>query len=154
MNPLALLGLKALAVAAAIAALLYGIHRLDESRQQIGYERRVTEDNAALVKAQAEARETERQLNQKLEVARNEAIKRNQDIRRAAAAAADADERLRIALNTIRNSVPRDPAGAAADAPAALAELLGDCAGEYRRLAEAADGHASDVRTLSEGWPK
>jgi len=28
------------------------------------------------------------------------------------------------------------------------------CTARYQRLAEAADGHASDVQTLTEGWPR
>lgn len=158
MNPLAMIGLKALAVAAALAALGYGIHRLDESRQQIGYERRVAEDNAALVQAQAAARATERALNLKLETARHDATTRDTELRAAAAAARTAHDRLRIALDAIRAAEPRhlpgDPGAAQPDPAATLAQLLGDCAGRYRDVAEAADGHASDARTLIEGWPR
>jgi hypothetical protein len=69
MNPLVVLGLKALGVLAAIGLLLWSIHAIDQSRQQIGYDRRVAEDNGDLVKAQAEALATERELNRKLEEA-------------------------------------------------------------------------------------
>jgi predicted Holliday junction resolvase-like endonuclease len=86
MNPLVVLGLKALGVLAAIGLLLWSIHAIDQSRQQIGYDRRVAEDNGDLVKAQAEALATERELNRKLEEARNEATKRDQVITRHAAA--------------------------------------------------------------------
>lgn len=154
MNPLAILGLKALAVLAAIGALLWGIHQLDESRQAIGYGRRVAEDNAELVKAQAAARDKERQLNQRLETAEHEKVQREQDIRRHAAAAADAAGRLRIALDTIKRGVPGDTASAGDQRAGALAELFGDCAERYRGLAEKADRHASDARALSEGWPR
>ncbi|MFA6310585.1 MAG: DUF2514 family protein [Sterolibacterium sp.] len=154
MNPLTILGLKALAVLAAIGTLLWGIHTLDQSRQQIGYDRRVAEDNAALIRATAAARERERTLNQQLETAKNDATKRDQDIRSHAAAAATASDRLRIALDTIRRGVPGDPAQAGPQRTSTLAELLGDCADRYRGVAEKADRHASDARTLSEGWPK
>ena len=154
MTPLALLGLKAVGVGAVLLAVTLGVNALDKSRQQIGYDRRVAEDNAALVKAQDEARETERELRAKLEGARNEAAKRAQDSRRAAAAAADAGERLRIALDTIRKGLSGHPGAASADATHALATVLGECADKYRHLAEAADGHANDARTLIEGWPR
>lgn len=155
MNPLTLLGLKALGVLAAIAALWWGIHAIDQSRQQIGYDRRVAENNADLIKAQADALATERELNRKLEDARNEATKRDQVITRHAAAAGTAAEQLRIALDTIRRSrLPGDPAGPGDQRTDTLAELLGDCADRYRGVAEKADRHASDARTLSEGWPK
>lgn len=154
MNPLAIIGLKALAIAAAIGALLWGIHVLDQSRQQIGYDRRVAEDNAALIKAQGEALAAERELNRKLEDARNEATKRDQTIARNAAAAGLAVEQLRHELAPHRDRLPGDPAGAGDPRSGALAELLGDCAERYRGMAEAADRHASDARSLSEGWPR
>lgn len=154
MNPLAILGLKALAVLGAIGALLWGIHTLDQSRQQIGYDRRVAEDNAALIKAQEEALATERALNQKLEIARNEATKRDQAIARNAAAAGLAVEQLRHELAPIRDRLPGDPAGPGDQRASTLAELLGDCADRYRGVAQKADRHASDARTLSEGWPR
>lgn len=155
MNPLTILGLKALGVLAAIGALWWGIHTLDQSRQQIGYDRRVSEDNADLIKAQAAALATERELNRKLEDARNEATKRDQVITRHAVAAGTAAGQLRIALDTInRSRLPGDPAGPSDQRTGTLAELLGDCADRYRDVAEKADRHASDVRTLSEAWPK
>jgi hypothetical protein len=157
MNPLTILGLKALAVLGAIGALLWGIHTLDQSRQQIGYDRRVAEDNAALIKAQADALAAERAMTQKLEDARNDATKRQQEITRHAAAAGTASEQLRLALDTIRSTahrLPGDPGGAGDQRAGTLAELLGDCADRYRGVAQKADRHASDARTLIEGWPK
>ncbi len=154
LSPLAMLGLKALAAAAALAALLWAIHALDMSRQQIGYDRRVAEDNAALIKAQADALDQERHLNRKLEDARNEATKRDQTTARTAAAAGLAVDGLRHELAAYRRSLPADPARPGDPRADAIAELFGDCAGHYRDLAEKADRHASDARTLSEGWPK
>ncbi len=154
MNPLAILGIKALAVLAAIGALLWGIHTLDMSRQQIGYDRRVAEDNVALIKAQADALDQERTLNRKLETARNEATKRDQTNARNAAAAGLAVDGLRNELDAYRRSLPGDPTSPGDQRAATLAELFGDCADRYRGLAEKADRHARDARTLSEGRPR
>lgn len=156
MNPLApyLWLIKLLAILAALGAAAWGVHALDQSRQQIGYDRRVAEDNVALIKATDDARERERLLNNKLETAQHDAITRDQDIRRHAAAAATAGDRLRIALDTLRRGVPGHPPGASPDPTGTLAELFGDCTDRYRGLAETADRHASDARTLSEAWPK
>ncbi len=156
MNPLAILGIKALVVMGALAMLAWGVHALDQSRQQIGYDRRVAEDNAALLKAQDDALLKERALNRKLEEARNDATKRDQIITRHAAAVRTADEQLRIALDAIRDrrGLPGDPASPSDQRAGTLAELFGDCADRYRGLAEKADRHASDSRTLSDGWPK
>lgn len=154
MNPLAILGLKALAVLAALGALLWGIHALDQSRQQIGYDRRVAEDNAALIQAQADALATERQLNRKLEDARNAATQRDQTIARTAAAAGLAVAGLRDELDAYRRGLSADPGSPGDPRAATVAELFGDCADRYRDLAKKADGHASEVRTLIDGWPR
>lgn len=157
-NPLApYMGLiRLLAVGAAIAGVVWGIHALDQSRQQIGYDRRVAEDNAALLTAQEDARTKEQELNTKLEVARNEATQRQIESRRAADAARTASDRLRVALDTIRTTgnVPGNTGSAGPDTTATLAELLGVCTERYRSLAEKAVGHTNDVRTLSQGWPR
>jgi len=158
MNPLAILGIKALAIAGSIGTLLWAVNALDQNRQQIGYDRRLAEDNAALIEAQAEAREKERQMQRHKEDAQHEANLRQIENRRAADAARTADERLRLALDTIRTTSPRhlpgDPAAAGPDPAAALTALLGECSAKYGDLAEKADGHASDARTLTEAWPR
>ena len=153
---LILLAIKALAVAAALGALAWAIHVLDMSRQQIGYDRRLAEDNAALIEAQQRATEAERKMTRTLEDARNDATTRSQEIDRHAAAARTAAERLRLALDALRDrgGLPADPAAPGDQRTATLAELLGDCAAEYRGVAEKADRHASDARTLREGWPR
>ena len=71
MNPLAILGIKALAIAGSIGTLLWAVNALDQNRQQIGYDRRLAEDNAALIEAQAEAREKERQMQRHKEDAQH-----------------------------------------------------------------------------------
>lgn len=156
MNPLApYMGLiKLIAIAAALAAIAWAIHAIDQSRQQIGYDRRVAEDNVALIAAQDAALTEERRLNQKLETAQNEATKRQQQIDRTAAAAGLAVAGLRDDIDRYRASLSADPARPADPRAATVAELFGDCADHYRDLAKKADGHASDARTLSEGWPK
>ena len=158
MNPLSILGLKVLGGLAAVGVLLWGVHTLDQSRQKIGYDRRVAEDNAELIKAREDARTEEQHLKDKLETARNDANKREIELRNTTGAARVASERLRVALDALRTTEPRklpgDPTGTPADATATLAELLGVCTDKYRGVAEAADRHASDARTLSQGWPK
>lgn len=99
------------------------------------------------------ARSKEQAMINQLEAARNEAVIREQENRRAAASAAAADSRLRITIADLRRSL----AGATAEtvritADAGLA-VFAECAAEYRALAEIADRHASDAKTLSDAWP-
>lgn len=71
----------------------------------------------------------------------------------------DAD-RARLVADGLRNDLNR-AVTAASNTPttcpstaAALGELLADVEAEGRKLAETCDGHANDVRTLIEAWPK
>lgn len=91
--------------------------------------------------------------------------------RAAESAAKDREQRLvadagraRAELGRLRDAVasytaPRLAAGAAAIAPGLdaadpFAELFLQCTSRYAEVARAADGHASDVQTLIDAWPK
>ncbi len=80
--------------------------------------------------------------------------------RRAQVARADADnaraelDRLRDDLRASAVPASGDACTAADQRAATLAELFGQCAGAYTSLARTADGHANDVRTLTDAWPK
>ena len=136
-------------VLAFVANGFYWNHHGDSA----GYKRAVAEYNVKLLAATNAARVKEQSMQTKLQEAQNAAIQRDQTIRTAAAAAGAANDRLRIALNAIRASLPTDTANASRNTAAALATVFGDCAEKYRGLGEIADRHASDSRTLIEAWP-
>jgi len=137
-------------VIAFVANGFYWHHSGDKS----GYGRAVSEYNVKLLAATNASRAKEQSMQTKLQEAQNAAIQRDQTIRAAATAAATAGDRLRIALDTIRAGLPTATPASSRDTAAALATVFGDCAKEYRGLAEIADRTASDVRTLTEAWPK
>ena len=62
--------------------------------------------------------------------------------------------RLRDDLTTLRARLPNAIPSACIATADALAGLLDQCQQEYRVMGEIADGHASDVQTLMEAWPK
>ena len=62
--------------------------------------------------------------------------------------------RLRDDLATLRTRLPNAIPSACIATADALAGLLDQCQQEYRVMGEIADGHASDVRTLTEAWPR
>lgn len=79
--------------------------------------------------------------------------------KRAQAARRDSDN-AKSELDRLRNvlaasqSCPATAASAAADPAAAYKELFSECAGTLVDLAQKATGHASDVKTLIDGWPR
>jgi len=137
-------------VIAFVANGFYWHHSGDKS----GYGRAVSEYNVKLNFEKDVARAKEQYMQTKLQEAQNAATQRDQTIRAAATAAATAGDRLRIALDTIRAGLPNATPAASRDTAAALAAVFGDCAKEYRGLAEIADRHSSDSRTLIEAWPR
>jgi chromosome segregation ATPase len=89
-----------------------------------------------------------------VEDAKNDATTREQAIRRDAANARNAADSLQRELADIRESLPTLAAEARRQRADTLAKILGQCTAEYQWLAERADRHASDVKTLSDAWPK
>lgn len=94
-----------------------------------------------------------RAITTQYEGALNDARKREADLRRNVAAARTESDGLRDAIYAFRAKLPNATAATVAVAADTAAELLGACVNEYRSVAEAADGHAADLRTLVEAWP-
>ena len=105
----------------------------------------------ATQKAQEEARKVERDRQQQAQEAIDASKKREAVLRADATGARTALDRLRNAIRA--TDVPSGP-GNAVRGPATSDQLLLECGTEAQRLAEAADQHASDVKTLTEAWPK
>ena len=107
-------------------------------------------------KAQAEKlmRERENLMNERLRKAESHAEMRQNENRRLAADAAATADRLRHDLATARSRLSAATAEACRATASTALELLGTCADEYRDVAAAADGHAADVKTLTEAWPE
>lgn len=106
------------------------------------------------LKAEQEARETERQYQKQLQEAQHAANTRVQKIRADADSARAAADILRDSIAAIAGQLPAATPDASRDTAATSLQVLGECADQYRAVAEAADGHASDVRTLMEAWPR
>ena len=62
-------------------------------------------------------------------------------------------DRLREQLTDATRRIADAPTTAVAEYAAATNELFDDCSRSYQKLAGQADGHAADVRTLTEAWP-
>lgn len=112
-------------------------------------------DHIAAVAAENEAhRLKERALTKRVEDARNESVKRETALRRDAANSRSAALGLRDQLADIRRGIPGLAADAVRERADTLAELFGACAAEYRDMAETADRHASETKTLTDAWPR
>lgn len=108
----------------------------------------------ATIAAEQEARAKEQSMNKKLQEAENAATEREKKLRADYAAAHAAARGMRDTVAAVRGELPAATADACRSTAAAALAVLGECSDRYREVAEAADGHAADVITLSEAWPE
>ena len=107
------------------------------------------EQSAAVGRARAE----ERAINKTYQEALNAARTRETSLRRDIDAARTESDSLREQLSYAARLIADAPPAAVAEYATTVGELLADCSRSYQELAGKADGHAADVRTLTEAWP-
>lgn len=148
------LALKALATVILVAGLIFGYNVFVDHQRDIGYQKAVAEYNVKLLAAKEAADKREQELSAQVQEAQANGLKREETIKALAAAVGKSSDSLRNTANAIRLGLPLATVEAARTAADAFAAVFTDCQGRYGELAAKADGHASDVRTLEEAWPK
>ena len=137
------------------ASIVFGAGCLVTSEYYDGQIAKMERDHAqAELSAALDAGIRTAELTKQVEDARNEATKREQDLRRSAAGARAAADGLRDELAAIRQSLPGLADDAVRQRADTLAELFGACTARYGDVAEAAQRHANDSLMLQEAWPK
>ncbi len=136
-----------------IAGVLWW-HLHNAAQQQIGYNRAETECAVKLDEAKDAARTIEKSWFLKYERASNDRTNIENRLSKYRAAAAAADDRLRLATADWLLSLSIAPVDACRSAAGTAAELLGECSAAYRQVAAAADGHAADVQQCEAAWPE
>lgn len=139
----------------AIVAGLYLLGRHDGAKDvEADWDKEKLVLAQAAIEADKRARAEEQSMQQKLNEAQNAATERDKALRADYAAVHAAARGLRDTVTALRGQLATaSPEASRATADAALA-VFGECADRYRAVAEAADGHASDVETLTEAWPE
>ena len=126
--------------------------RLDDLKHEFaGYKTQV--EQQAVEARQAALKQKEQWIKEK-ENAEQKAAEREAALRVERDRALAGARRLRDDLATLRTRLPNAIPSACIATADALAGLLDQCQQEYRVMGEIADGHASDVQTLMEAWPK
>lgn len=114
---------------------------------------KAVQTQAAFV-AERLARSKEQTLMNQLTEAQNAATARETKLRADYAAAHAAANSLRHTVATLRDGLPTATADACRQTSAAALDVFSECSAEVERLANAADAHASAVKTLTDAWPK
>ena len=146
--------IKALLIAAVVVALGFAWNGFIKHEQNVGYQKAVAEYNVKLIEAKKRADKRERELTAQVKEAQDNGLKREETIRTLAAAVGKSSDSLLNTANAIRLGLPHATVEAARTAADAFATVFTDCQRRYADVAEKADGHANDVRTLEEAWPK
>ena len=146
--------IKALLIAAVAVALGFAWNGFIKHEQGIGYDRAVAEYNVKLLAAKEAADRREQELTTQVQEAQANGLKREETIKALAAAVGKSSDSLRNTANALRLGLPHATVEAARTAADAFATVFTDCQRRYADVAEKADGHASDVRTLEEAWPQ
>lgn len=108
---------------------------------------------AQQIEAEREISRMESKRSAEVIAAQNAARLREGKLRMDAAAAKSAVAGLRRALDAAVQAARADFA-TCVDTAATEAELLAQCSQRYSELAATADRHVSDIKTLTEAWPK
>lgn len=144
------LWIKALIVAAILAAITFYVNRYLSSVERRGYDRAVTEYQAKTITAQNDAII---ESNRRLKLV-EDAIKgrndREESIRAVADAAGVAVGGLRNELDVSRTGMSTADAATLRHAATTYSVIFGECAERYTGLAEKATRHTNDIQTLME----
>lgn len=151
LNPLVL---RMIGAGLAVAAAMIGWSMLTSHYEQIGYERAKAECRAEKAR---EAVAAQVKLNQMIHD-RKKADREADDRYQKLAAEYDSLRRTNLGLRHTVGTLRSDLAAASPEtlrktADAALV-VFDECTDELVEMAKAADGHAADVRTLTEAWPR
>lgn len=137
-----------------ILCIFYGIHKVFQYEQSIGYDRAVAEYTAKALDAEKAMREKEQILNAQVEEARNEAVKRNNQIDQLSRDLGLATNKLRDTVSTNKRIIDKNPESSGSKYTETLGDVLGSCVEEYSEMARDADKERSDSLMYQQAWPK
>ena len=140
--------------AAVACGLLIAVELWERRIEQRGYDRAQAEFSQQAILASESARLRERELQQKVKDAENEAKQREKAILADATAVRTERDRLRSEIATSRNLMLAASINAVREYSATLSSVFEECAGQLEDMARSAAGHASDSLMYQTGWWK
>lgn len=145
--------LIAIGIATAVLACFAAYHHASKS----GYNAGAADVQAKWDKEQRlqleAARAQEKSFNKRAQDAQNAATEKEKALRTELAAANRAAGGLRDTITRLGRKLSSYPACPSTEAALAAAELLSECAGEYRDMAERAERHAADAAMMQAACP-
>lgn len=148
------LALEIIVFGALAAFTVASVHQFLEHERQMGRDEvQMRWDKQVAIDKDA-AQKRERELQTQVDKAQENATNREQTIRTLAASSASTSNSLRDTIAALRNSLPTATADAARNAASAYGDILTECEGRRREVAEEAERLNSEKRLLIEAFPK
>ena len=144
------LWVKALIVAAILAAITFAVNNYLSSVEQRGYDRAVSEYRMKLIEAQNDAIAERNRLQGLVDAAIKGRSEREKTIQKSAAATGALVAGVRNELEAIRDGLSVATIDALRHSTATLSVVFGECTERYSGLAEKATRHVSDIRAITE----
>ncbi|MCG9064734.1 hypothetical protein LH425_06715 [Laribacter hongkongensis] len=140
-------------LAAVVAAVFIGGWSAGSTHEQSSWQAEKLAMAAERDKQINAARKAEAVIREQVMRAQEDAAEREKRMVADAAAAGRAADGLRSQIASLRRGLPAATAEANRRTADATLDVFGECADEYRAVAQAADQHASDAVTLNQAWP-
>ena len=144
--------IQVVVICAAVAAAGYAWWRFLDYEQQIGWDRRDAIAVQDTLTAKNASDEELRRANHRVNESVLQGEKRARELQKTVAANVAVAGRLRDTIEAMRPGKFSIPDAAANQRINALANVFGECTDRLIEMAEHADGHASDTRTLIDAW--
>lgn len=144
------LWVKALIVAAILAAITFAVNNYLSSVEQRGYDRAVSEYRMKLIEAQNDAIAERNRLQGLVDAAIKGRSEREKTIQKSAAATGALVAGVRDELDAIRDGLSGATIDALRHSTATLSLVFGECTERYSGLAEKATRHVSDIRAITQ----
>ena len=156
-NPTVLLWIAFVAFIAGVAvggsAAGY-VQQIRIDRLKVDHDTYVARVERAVVEARQAVIDQKEKWRKEKDDAEKTAKQREDALQSDLATAAATADRLRNTVGALRANLVTAAQPAIVETASALADVFEQCQSDYREMAEAADRHASDVKTLMDAWPK
>lgn len=149
-----LLWIKLAVVAAIISLGIYEYNSFISKQQKIGYDKATKEYIILVEKEKKKALLLEKDWKHKLEIAVEERINVESQIKDAANRASDSERKLQYATKIFNQRIREVTSETCYNATTTITNILGECVTRYRDLAEKADRHVADERLCYSAWPE
>jgi len=148
------LAFKAIAILVAMLLLCGTVYELINHYENVGYQRRVAEEDVQRNKDLEAAAIKTRALQSQLDEAQYELSITKQKLATLTASNVVLANRLRDSLAQYNSNLSNDSKQALIERVNSLSDVLGECTSRYTEVAAKADSYTADLKMMQDSWPK